>query len=510
MTIPAAVLAAAFEHAHEAFFVVDSAGAIAAWNPAAERLYGYTAAEVLGRQIALLGFPEERAGLAAALSPAAAGRAPRERIQRQRHRSGRELQTALWLVPLGRRGARPGLLVCALDVGRRQRAEDDLTASRTALAASRTELRRFAGRLIASEEEARRRIARELHDDICQRLAALALEIKVARRRLSGGDPPAAWSAALDALGGSLTTLVEDLHRLSHDLHPAILERLGLAEALRDQCADVERRYGLPVKLSLRDAEGPFPPDVALGLYRIAQQALANAALHARASTVHATLMTAAGAAYLAVADDGAGFDPAEARQSHGLGLASVEERARMLGGRCRIVSAPGAGAEVEVTVPLPAPEPAAPPLPAAGAGPPPRHVGPYRLLEQIGGGAAATVYRAQEPEPLGRLVALKLHRSPLPGRRETLRFKAEQQALARLRHPAIAQIYEARTTDDGDVYIVMEYVPGVPITEYCDRYGLDLGRRLALFAAVCDGVRHAHQKGVLHRGLKPSNILVM
>lgn len=511
MTSPAAVFAAAFEHAHEAFFAVDAAGAIAAWNPAAERLYGYAAAEALGRPVALLDCPAERDGLAGAdLSPPGGGRGPSERIQRQRHKSGRELRTALWLAPLGAPGARLGTLVCALDVSQRQRAEEDLTASRAALAASRTELRRFAGRVVASEEEARRRIARELHDDLCQRLAALALEVKAARSRLPGGDPAAAWGAALDAFGGGLAALVEDLRRLSHDLHPAMLERLGLAEALRDQCAEVERRCGLTVKLSLRDAAGPFPSDIALGLYRIAQEALANAARHARASTVHVKLITAAGAAYLAVADDGAGFDPGEERHGHGLGLASVEERARMLGGRCRITSAPGAGAEVEVTVPLPAPEPAAPALPAAGAVRSPRHVGPYLLLDEIGGGATATVYLAQEPEPLGRLVALKLHRGPLPGRRETLRFDVEQQALARLRHPAIAQVYEARTTDDGDPYIVMEHVPGMPITGYCDRYGLDVGGRLALFAAVCDGVRHAHQKGVLHRNLKPSNVLVM
>lgn len=181
-----------------------------------------------------------------------------------------------------------------------------------------------------------------------------------------------------------------------------------------------------------------------------------------------------------------------------------------MLGGRCRIASAPGAGAEIAVTVPLLAPEPAAPEPPAAGDGPPPRYIGPYRLLEKIRGGETATVYLAQEPEPLGRLVALDIVRNPLAGRRETLGFKAEQQAMARLRHPAIAQVYEARTTDDGDLYVVMEHVPGVPITEYCDRYSLDVGRRLALFAAVCEGVRHAHQKGVLHGDLEPANILVM
>jgi non-specific serine/threonine protein kinase/serine/threonine-protein kinase len=281
---------------------------------------------------------------------------------------------------------------------------------------------------------------------------------------------------------------------------------------LGDHCAEVERRHGLPVRLSLADADGPFPPDVALGLYRVAQEALANAVRHAGARTARVTLTVAAGAARLAVADDGAGFDPAAARRAGGLGLASVEERARLLGGRCRVASAPGAGAEVEVTVPLPdpaAPESAADP-PAAGASPVLRTVGPYRLLDEIGGGASATVWLAEEPPPLGRRVALKLHRGPLPGRRETLRFKAEREALARLHHPAIARVYEARATEEGDPYIVMEYVPGLPITAYCDRYALDLDRRLALFAAVCAGVEHAHRNGVLHRDLKPANILVM
>ena len=154
--------------------------------------------------------------------------------------------------------------------------------------------------------------------------------------------------------------------------------------------------------------------------------------------------------------------------------------------------------------MPLPAAEPARPEPPSR-----PRHVGPYEILEEIGTSSMAIVYLAREPEPLGRRVALKLHRGPLPGRWETLRFRAEQHALARLHHPAIAQVYEARTTEEGDLSIAMEYVPGLPITTYCERYGLDLTRRLQLFAAVCEGVQHAHQKGILHRDLKPSNLLV-
>lgn len=221
------------------------------------------------------------------------------------------------------------------------------------------ELQGSAGRLIAGEEEARRRLARELHDDHCQRLAAFAFELKVVRRELAEGDPR---RAGLDAVGAGLAELGEDLHRLSHDLHPAILERRGLAEALRDHCAEIERRHGLPVRLSLRGADDffpplpPLPPDIALGLYRIVQEALANTARHAGARSAHVSLWLAAGKVRLSVADDGAGFDPEAARRTGGLGLASLEERAALLGGRCRIASAPGAGTEVDITVPLPEP----------------------------------------------------------------------------------------------------------------------------------------------------------
>jgi tetratricopeptide (TPR) repeat protein len=214
------------------------------------------------------------------------------------------------------------------------------------------------GRLIAGEEEARRRIARELHDDHCQRLAAFGFELEAVRRQLAADDPR---RAGLDVLGANLAGLGEDLRRLSHELHPAILERRGLSEALRDACGEVERRHGLPVRLSVNPSptseEGKLPQDIALGLYRIAQEALSNIIRHAAAREVRVTLRISSRQARLSVADDGAGFDLDKAHQSGGLGLASIEERAGLLGGRCRIASAPGAGTGIEVIVPLPEPE---------------------------------------------------------------------------------------------------------------------------------------------------------
>lgn len=202
---------------------------------------------------------------------------------------------------------------------------------------------------VTGEEEARRRLARELHDDHGQRVAALGFELRAVRNELEEDDP---HRAQLETVSRTLGELGEDLRRLSHDLHPAILEQRGLAGALRDACAEIEKRSGLRVELVLEGAELPCPPEVALGLYRIAQQGFANVVRHAGARVVRLTLRADRGAVRLSLADDGAGFDLEAAARTGGLGLLSMEERARLLGGRCRIVSAPGSGTTVRVSVP--------------------------------------------------------------------------------------------------------------------------------------------------------------
>ncbi|MGQ0722284.1 MAG: protein kinase domain-containing protein [Candidatus Eiseniibacteriota bacterium] len=135
--------------------------------------------------------------------------------------------------------------------------------------------------------------------------------------------------------------------------------------------------------------------------------------------------------------------------------------------------------------------------------------VGPYRLLEKLGEGGFGVVYLAEQLRPIQRRVALKLIKPGMDTRQVIARFEAERQALARMDHPGIAQVFEAGETDRGHPYFVMEYVPGVPITAFCDGERLRIRRRLELFLSVCDAVQHAHQRGVIHRDLKPSNVLV-
>ena len=135
--------------------------------------------------------------------------------------------------------------------------------------------------------------------------------------------------------------------------------------------------------------------------------------------------------------------------------------------------------------------------------------IGPYRLLEKIGEGGMGEVWIAEQHKPIRRTVAVKVIKSGMDTRQVIARFESERQALAMMDHPAIAKVFEAGETEQGRLYFVMEYVKGIPITDYCDQNRLSTSERLALFMQVCDGVQHAHQKAIIHRDLKPSNILV-
>lgn len=138
-----------------------------------------------------------------------------------------------------------------------------------------------------------------------------------------------------------------------------------------------------------------------------------------------------------------------------------------------------------------------------------PSHVGPYHVIRLIGEGGMGVVYLAEQKEPLRRLVALKMMKPGLDTKEVIGRFEAERQALAVMDHPNIAKVLDAGASESGRPFFVMEYVKGVPFTEYCDTQRLTTRDRLELFVTVCHAVQHAHQKGVIHRDLKPSNILV-
>ncbi len=140
---------------------------------------------------------------------------------------------------------------------------------------------------------------------------------------------------------------------------------------------------------------------------------------------------------------------------------------------------------------------------------PPGTVIGPYKLLEQIGEGGMGTVYMAEQTVPVARRVALKVIKAGMDSSQIIARFEAERQALALMDHPNIAKVLDAGTTTEGRPYFVMELVRGVPVTTYCDENHLPPRARLELFTQVCQAVQHAHQKGIIHRDIKPTNVLV-
>jgi serine/threonine protein kinase len=135
--------------------------------------------------------------------------------------------------------------------------------------------------------------------------------------------------------------------------------------------------------------------------------------------------------------------------------------------------------------------------------------IGPYRLISKLGVGGMGQVWLAEQTEPVRRRVALKIIKAGLYDDAVAQRFLSERQSLAMMEHPAIAKVFDAGATPAGQPYLAMEYVDGLPLTEYCDQKKLSVKDRLRLFLQVCEGVQHAHRKAIIHRDLKPSNILV-
>lgn len=212
------------------------------------------------------------------------------------------------------------------------------------------EARGLAGRIVTAHEDERRRLARELHDDVTQRLAGLAIEAASLERSNNGvrdGDVAHSIREGLVELGA-------DVHALSYRLHPSVIEDLGLVEALRIECDRIARQGPMRVAFDSRDMPIKVPSDTALCLFRVAQEALRNVERHARAKDVDVSVARKDGGVALAVSDNGAGFDALRPREQISLGLASMRERVRLLGGRLRIESARGHGTTVVAWVPMP------------------------------------------------------------------------------------------------------------------------------------------------------------
>jgi PAS domain S-box-containing protein len=210
------------------------------------------------------------------------------------------------------------------------------------------QLEQLAKRLMEAQEEERKRISRELHDDIGQRVALLAIELDMVGQQLGGESEIRERIEQLQALTGELGT---DLHLLSHALHSAKLKHLGLEAALRELCSRMSNNPGLVVELDCENSSHPVTEDVALVLYRIAQEALNNVLRHSKATKANISLECRETYAKLVISDNGRGFDLGAS--SDGIGLVGMRERLRAVGGEFRIFSTAEVGTEIHARVPL-------------------------------------------------------------------------------------------------------------------------------------------------------------
>jgi two-component system sensor histidine kinase UhpB len=241
------------------------------------------------------------------------------------------------------------VLCLAAVVQERQAAAMALALSQHALHQSLAELRNVGGRLLTAAERERARVARELHDDVGQHLAVFAIGLNRLQRRL---PDDALLRREVSALQRQALTVAEGVRSLSHELHPGTLQHAGLVPAVRELCAQFERRESMRADLTVQGGDIEVATDVALCAYRVTQEALRNAARHSGARTAKVTIAATVSSLELTVADEGRGFDDSAVRQRGGLGLTSIDERVRIVGGTVDLATAPGHGTRIVVRLP--------------------------------------------------------------------------------------------------------------------------------------------------------------
>jgi PAS domain S-box-containing protein len=313
---------------------MDREGKITTWNDAAERIFGYTAYEVIGRinpaipDDALDGFLESVSRVLEGATIQSEG---------QQIRKDRSLiYISLVRAPhYDEHGAVKGVITLVEDITGKRKTETDLARVRSALAEVQV-------------EEARR-ISRELHDDIGQRLAIVSFEIDgmAARPSVSHDE----LVANLRSYQQKIVEIGDGLREISHRMHPSVLEHLGLSKALEHLCKDFSKREGIPARFHSDELANKVPHSIAACFYRVAQEALRNVSKHARAFDVEVKLAEAGQELQLSITDSGTGFDTT--RATSGLGLHSMRERVELANGSFSVTSEPGSGTRILVIVPL-------------------------------------------------------------------------------------------------------------------------------------------------------------
>lgn len=330
--------------------MTGSDGKIVLVNAKAEALFGYQHEELIGKSVELLmpgRFPDRHSAHRNGNFTSPASRtmdAGRELYGRRK--DGSEFPMEVELNPI-RADSRHLVLASVVDVTERKRAHEDLRESQR-------ELRALTGKLLQAQDAERRRIARELHDDLNQGLALLAVQLDLLGQDTDESD--LLLGGRLKELSDRVKQLSSSVHGLSTLLHPSKLEQLGLVAAVRGLCKELTQVHGLAIEFVDHPMPTSISDDAALCLYRIAQEALHNVIKHSGARRARVELGVEEGAVHLRIVDDGAGFDIDSLGAQGGLGLVGMRERLLLVGGAIAIDTRPSAGTRIDVHVPVPPP----------------------------------------------------------------------------------------------------------------------------------------------------------
>jgi PAS domain S-box-containing protein len=315
-------------------------------NPAMEKILGYTREEFMAKRFFEFIHPDDLDRTQESVSLLTS----QKKISSFENRYCCKDGTYRWLewssAPAGNL-----IYAAARDVTERKQAEQTLQEKERVLLQNQYELRKLTGRLISAHEEERSRLARELHDDLSQRLAVISIDAGKLEQQLINSPGPI--KEKLNEMKNQVVKISADIHNLARQLHPSILDDLGLVRAIESECAAFLKREGVNIVFSRDNISNVAGKEVSLTLYRIVQEGLRNISKHACANHVSVSLKGFDQGILLSVEDDGIGFDLAEARLMPGLGLSSLRERVRLVNGELSIQSQPGEGTVITVKAPL-------------------------------------------------------------------------------------------------------------------------------------------------------------
>lgn len=336
-----ALFRAVFESTSRAILGMDAAGEIVLANGVTQSMFGYSAEQLAGLQVEQL-MPID-------VSKPPCYIEPKLDILGLR-KDGTQFPIEVHLSSVY---TRMGILSVAFveDVSARKAAEKEMSETATALGQSREQLRRLTTGLMRAQEEERRHISRDLHDDLNQRLASLVMQLETLENTIPSGQENI--RKPLETMRKHVERISDGVRRAAYQLHPSVLEHLGLVAALKSLSADFQSHGPLHVALNHKDVPRSIPTEAALCLYRVAQESLRNVLKHTDERSADMTLSYADGIIRLIVDDKGPGFSPKTAGGPAGLGIVSMEERVRLVGGTLAIQSQPGSGTRVEVSLPL-------------------------------------------------------------------------------------------------------------------------------------------------------------